>query len=645
MKYFTLLISLLVVYTAQAQIKLTDKDLPEKDKVYRIYQAQKAWLIGDTLDFGKGGAKGLYNLDNAGALGRDTVYRVFRDKSTNAYGNKHPMANWTMDPQVEVDSSRLPISFTPSDYPQAGDTYYYTEVEVNNDSMGNLSNWIWRGWGANNIFDFRYALNSYGSSNGDTVSYIDPKQTPWGGSYPTATAAKRDQIRVIGSDTVITVYSYYQAQDSNFVAYGVGGSADKGWVFTGTPNGKKESLTSAIQDPKPVHSEKLRLGFTWTDSSLWGVNIIDGVYRLAHIELEASANRVNATGVLRLPNDSFEVVQIQRRRTVGTVDNIFVNGNQVQSTTDTTTINEVIFMAKGYGEPILKIAYDSFGAITKCSYLNVPNLVAFGPIKVDTLSMLYPYFKRETGKISMTGFTMLRDTATMGRPSGVLEPIHVSYDKPQLMATADMVYGFVNSDQIKWSVTMPLFGQFDIKIENTEDKTIAVDGYGILLINGDSAEALRAQVINRTISKQTILFNGFPFQTMYDTSFSYALEYYGLEAQMPLARADFDTADFELAYNLEYVELPDLPIGLDNPSVSGEISLYPNPASHLVYLVAASASKNQVQIVDMTGRMVYQNAFAGNLSLDVADWQSGIYVVINTDLNSGKVNTLRLSVE
>lgn len=645
MKLFTLLICVLTVYSAQAQIKLTDKDLPEKEKVYRIYRAQKVWKISDTIDFGIGGAKDWYDLNNAGTLGRDTIYREFRDKSANDYGNQHPNANWTMNPEIDVDSSRYPIRFTQSDYPQAGDTYYYTEVETDNVSWGNLSNWIWTGWGSFNHFDFRSAMTNFGSSAGDTVSYLDPKQTPWGSSYPKATAAKRDQLDIIGSDTIVTVYSYYQTQDSSFVAYGVGGEADKGWIFSGKANGNKESITSPINDPLLVHSEKLRLGLTWKDSSEWTAQITEGIYTLNHLEMVESTNRVTATGVLYLPSDSFEVVQIHRLLFTGTLDEIYANGNKVQETLDTNSVIEVIYMAKGYGEPILRIQYDTSRNITRCSYLNVPNVVAFSPIKVDTVSIMYGYFKRETDKMSMTGFTMLRDTATMGVPSGVLEPIHVVYDKPQLMATADMVYGFVNSDQIKWTVTMPLFGQFDVKIETTEDKTIAVDGYGILMLNGDSAQALRAQVINRSISKQTILFNGFPFQTFYDTSFSYSLEFYGLEAQMPLARADFDTADFSFAYNLEYVDLPDLPIGLEHTPAGGQVSLYPNPANQLVHIVAAQGTNNQIQVMDLTGRTVYHNTFMGNLTIDLAQWQAGMYLVKTTELSSGTVNTLRLSVE
>ena len=67
---------------------------------------------------------------------------------------------------------------------------------------------------------------------------------------------------------------------------------------------------------------------------------------------------------------------------------------------------------------------------------------------------------------------------------------------------------------------------------------------------------------------------------------------------------------------------------------SGMVSIYPNPAHHMVNLYIEKNQDAKIHIYDVTGKQVYQTDMtAALLKLDVSQWQKGVYLV---KINSGK---------
>ena len=61
---------------------------------------------------------------------------------------------------------------------------------------------------------------------------------------------------------------------------------------------------------------------------------------------------------------------------------------------------------------------------------------------------------------------------------------------------------------------------------------------------------------------------------------------------------------------------------------SGMVSIYPNPAHHLVNLFIEKNKQAEVHIYDITGKEIYQADMTNALmQLDVSQWQKGIYMV------------------
>ncbi len=67
-------------------------------------------------------------------------------------------------------------------------------------------------------------------------------------------------------------------------------------------------------------------------------------------------------------------------------------------------------------------------------------------------------------------------------------------------------------------------------------------------------------------------------------------------------------------------------VSLDENSLYS-ISIYPNPASELVYISSPESNDVELIISDINGRSVFQNKFNSNIKVDISKLESGIYFV------------------
>jgi hypothetical protein len=66
-------------------------------------------------------------------------------------------------------------------------------------------------------------------------------------------------------------------------------------------------------------------------------------------------------------------------------------------------------------------------------------------------------------------------------------------------------------------------------------------------------------------------------------------------------------------------------------SVSGLLSVFPNPASAQLHISSSEQAFDRLRIMDMQGRMVFQHRErTRELKLDVSEWMAGIYLLEST---------------
>ncbi len=75
-------------------------------------------------------------------------------------------------------------------------------------------------------------------------------------------------------------------------------------------------------------------------------------------------------------------------------------------------------------------------------------------------------------------------------------------------------------------------------------------------------------------------------------------------------------------------------IGIEEAVTENKISIYPNPASEIVYVVTNSNTPVQFQLMDLNGKLIYTGQIENNTAVDISYLESGIYLIYLPELNS-----------
>jgi hypothetical protein len=83
------------------------------------------------------------------------------------------------------------------------------------------------------------------------------------------------------------------------------------------------------------------------------------------------------------------------------------------------------------------------------------------------------------------------------------------------------------------------------------------------------------------------------------------------------------------AVTKEVLQSETFPIALVGvEAVEQNLMLYPNPANSVFNVDAPEMGNSMVSVMDVQGKVVFAGAMeSGKLSLNVADWSEGVYVV------------------
>ncbi len=76
-------------------------------------------------------------------------------------------------------------------------------------------------------------------------------------------------------------------------------------------------------------------------------------------------------------------------------------------------------------------------------------------------------------------------------------------------------------------------------------------------------------------------------------------------------------------------------LSVDNESLQSKITIFPNPASEKV-VISNLSDLSKINILDMTGKVIYSTTSNSKISIDLVDFKVGVYL-INIKSNSGSV--------
>lgn len=72
-------------------------------------------------------------------------------------------------------------------------------------------------------------------------------------------------------------------------------------------------------------------------------------------------------------------------------------------------------------------------------------------------------------------------------------------------------------------------------------------------------------------------------------------------------------------------------------------NVYPNPAKDVVVVTGVNTGNSIIEVLDITGKVIYSLVGESNPSIDVSSWKTGIYLI--KVINNSKVSTKKLIIE
>ena len=160
------------------------------------------------------------------------------------------------------------------------------------------------------------------------------------------------------------------------------------------------------------------------------------------------------------------------------------------------------------------------------------------------------------------------------------------------------------------------------------------DAYGTLITPTGTYEVIRVKSVDFTTSEIEVQLNALfpvwvPFTTVEDTSTTYS--WHAKEEMLAIAEMAFDSVGNPSRFTYSAVP-PVTTVGVNEEELS-EISVYPQPASDLLYLSGLESFYNySAEVISMDGRIVSKVAL-NSTRISVADLPSGMYVLrlVSTD--------------
>jgi len=194
------------------------------------------------------------------------------------------------------------------------------------------------------------------------------------------------------------------------------------------------------------------------------------------------------------------------------------------------------------------------------------------------------------------------------------------------------MYGSSFSDTYLTDITIPgstfspLISQIRYKRMGTVLNT--TDGWGNVTTPVGTYNVLRVRNEDRSDDTIWVLpLIGFPpqwqiFSTKRDTSYSY--QWLGNSMKLPVAELNYDSLDQPKTYR--WTLLPPIVVGLNEVGSANDVSVYPNPATHMLHLRGLPISEGGTfALNDALGKSVLDRPIGAEDQIDVSRIPSGVY--------------------
>lgn len=73
-----------------------------------------------------------------------------------------------------------------------------------------------------------------------------------------------------------------------------------------------------------------------------------------------------------------------------------------------------------------------------------------------------------------------------------------------------------------------------------------------------------------------------------------------------------------------------------------QVKVYPNPTSQMLYVSHPDINSFSIQITDLNGKQLYNGTITKDQSLDISNYQQGMYLVTVENKEANKKNTYKL---
>lgn len=218
---------------------------------------------------------------------------------------------------------------------------------------------------------------------------------------------------------------------------------------------------------------------------------------------------------------------------------------------------------------------------------------------------------------------------------------------PAQADSIDVVYEFPMNYNDAWDSTsyiyLDLNPAFDGIFKRHQSRSSEVDGWGEIITPFGTFDVLRV--------KSTVVYTDSIYVDLFGTGGSWTglatpqdVEYtwWANDNKMPVLKI------VEQGGTPNRIEYRDHEVVIDDSGVEEngtiQFGLFPNPASNMVTISMNEKSSTMVEIMDITGKIVYSDvATNNNHQLDLSSWEKGVYLVRLTTDN--KVNTQSLILE
>jgi hypothetical protein len=225
-------------------------------------------------------------------------------------------------------------------------------------------------------------------------------------------------------------------------------------------------------------------------------------------------------------------------------------------------------------------------------------------------------------------------------------PVLFTFTPPQKLVTLPATYqtNYNHTSSYELALASTQIGVDSIKIKNRTSDVSVIDGWGALSTPAYSnISALRQYVTGISIDSLYVILAGDSVWTFIGNSIdtSYTYRWWSNAHTFPVAEITFDQGD--TIYSGSY--LTSTLVGVNELAKNANsVSVFPSPASDKV-IFSGITSDSYLVVFDVNGKLVEKGFLKKNTTINVANYNNGVYFYTVAPLNGSAVSKGKFVVE